>query len=86
VRYLAEPRMSVPLLSRRLKESGTVVLRIVVDVRGMLKEAVVSKSSGFPRLDEQALQDIRTARFAPQTENGQPIEWQTLAPLAYEVN
>ncbi|MEO8281048.1 MAG: energy transducer TonB [Ideonella sp.] len=86
VRYLVEPRMSVPLLSRRLKESGTVVLRITVDVRGLLKGAVVTKSSGFPRLDEQALQDIRSARFAPQTENGQPIEWQTLAPLAYEVN
>lgn len=86
VRYLAEPRMSVPLLSRRLHESGTVVLRITVDIRGLLKDAVVTKSSGFARLDEQALHDIRSARFVPQTENGQPIEWQTLAPLAYELN
>lgn len=85
VRYLTEPRMSVPLLSKRLGESGTVVLRIVVDVRGHLKHATVRKSSGFERLDKQALLEIRTARFVPQTENGQPVEWETLAPMAYEL-
>lgn len=83
VRYLVMPRMEVPLMSRRLHESGVVHLRIVVDVNGRLKSAVVSKSSGFARLDEQALQDIRSARFSPQTENGLPIEWQTIAPLEY---
>lgn len=86
VRYLVEPRTSVPLISRRLRESGVVVLRIVVDAQGQLKEASVRKSSGFARLDQQALQDIRTARFAPYTENGQPIEWETSAPFSYEID
>ncbi|MBT9456614.1 MAG: energy transducer TonB [Burkholderiaceae bacterium] len=86
VRYLAEPRMTVPVLSRRLGEQGIVYLRIVVDTRGVLKDASVKKSSGFARLDQQALQDIRSARFAPQTENGQPIEWETTAPLSYELD
>ena len=86
VRYLLEPKMSVPLLSRRLGESGTVLLRIVVDVRGHLKDATLHKSSGFARLDGQALQDIRSARFVPQTDNGLPIEWETLAPMAYELD
>lgn len=86
VRYLAEPRMTVPVLSRRLGEQGIVYLRIVVDTRGQLKDVSVRKSSGFARLDQQALQDIRSARFAPQTENGQPIEWETTAPLSYELD
>lgn len=86
VRYLVEPKTSVPLLSRRLRESGVVVLRIVVDAKGQLKEASIKKSSGFARLDQQALQDIRTARFAPYTENGQAIEWETSAPFAYEID
>lgn len=86
VRYLAEPRMTVPVLSRRLGEQGVVYLRIVVDARGQLKDVSVKKSSGFARLDQQALQDIRTARFAPQAENGQPIEWETTAPLSYELD
>lgn len=86
VRYLVEPKMTVPLLSRRLGEQGLVHLRIVVDAKGLLKDASIRKSSGFARLDQQALQDIRSARFAPYTENGQPIEWETTALLSYELD
>lgn len=85
VRYVREPRMVVPLMSKRLRESGVVHLRVVVDVNGLPKEITLAKSSGFARLDEQALQDMRSARFAPYTENGQPIEWEVIAPMSYEV-
>ena len=47
VRYLVEPRMSVPLLSRRLGESGIVHLRILVDTRGNLKEASLRQDLRF---------------------------------------
>lgn len=86
VRYLREPRMSVPLMSRRLKESGVVHLRVVVDAQGQPREITLAKSSGFARLDEQALQDMRSARFVPQTENGQPIECEVIAPMSYEID
>ncbi|WP_422044832.1 energy transducer TonB [Roseateles sp.] len=84
VRYLREPALTVPLQSRRLGESGVVHLRIVVDVHGQLKEVSLKKSAGFARLDQQALHDIRTARFAPYLENGRAIEWETTALLSYE--
>lgn len=86
VRYVREPRSTVPLMSKRLKESGVVHVRVVVDVNGMPREVALAKSSGFARLDEQALQDIRSARFAPQTENGQPIEWEVITPMSYELD
>lgn len=85
VRYMTEPRLHVPRMSRRLGESGTVLLHIAVDAQGMLKSAVIKKSSGFERLDQQALQDIRTARFEPYLEKGQAVEWQADAGLQYEV-
>ena len=86
VRYLKEPRMTVPLISKRLRESGVVHLRVVVDARGLPREITLAKSSGFARLDEQALQDMRSARFVPQTENGQPVEWEVITPMSYEVD
>jgi len=86
VRYLKEPRMTVPLMSKRLRESGIVHLRVVVDTRGMPREITLAKSSGFARLDEQALQDMRSARFVPQTDNGQPVEWEVITPMSYEVD
>lgn len=86
VRYLREPRSTYPLMSRRLKESGVVHVRVVVDANGLPREVALAKSSGFARLDEQALQDIRTARFVPQTENGQPIEWEVITPMSYDLD
>jgi len=86
VRYLREPRMTMPLMSRRLREAGIVHLRVVVDARGLPREITLAKSSGFARLDEQALLDMRGARFVPQTENGQPVEWEVITPLSYELD
>jgi protein TonB len=85
VRYVAEPRLHIPRLSRKLGESGTVVLRILVSADGQLKSAALKKSSGFERLDQQALIDIRTARFEPYLEKGQAIDWEADAGLQYEV-
>lgn len=85
VRYVKLPELNFPALSKRARESGTVVLRITVDVEGRLRGATVHRSSGFERLDQAALSDIRSARFAPYMEDGKAVEWQTLAPLAYEL-
>jgi protein TonB len=85
LRYVKEPTLHFPLLSKRAKESGTVVLRIAVDSTGKLTDAVVQKSSGFERLDQQALQDIRSARFAPYMEDGKAVNIESLAPLGYDL-
>ncbi|MFN3304384.1 MAG: energy transducer TonB, partial [Roseateles sp.] len=85
VRYQKLPELHFPALAKRAGEQGTVVLRITVDATGRLKQASVHRSSGFERIDQAALQDIRSARFVPYMEDGKPVEWQTLAPLAYEL-
>ena len=83
VQYLVLPPVEVPRLSRRAGESGTVWLRVVVDTRGLPLQVSVQRSSGFARLDEQALAAMRQARFKPHTENGQPVELEVLAPIEY---
>lgn len=85
VRYVKQPDLNFPALARRAGESGTVVLRIIVDVNGRLREATVERSSGFDRIDQAALRDIRSARFAPRMEDGRPVEISTLAALQYEL-
>lgn len=85
VRYVVPPAIEVPMASRRLDESGTVLLRVVVDTAGLPKQVTLHKSSGHARLDEQAMSAMRQARFKPQAENGQPIEWIVIAPLQYEI-
>lgn len=72
VRYLVEPPQVYPRASRDLGESGVVQLRVLVDEDGRPKEVLVSKGSGFPRLDRQAVLNMKAARFQPHIEAGAP--------------
>lgn len=83
VRYAVEPPFEVPRAARRAGEHGTVVLRVVVSAQGLPLTVSVQRSSGFPRLDEQALWAMRQARFQPYTEDGRALEVEALAPVEY---
>ncbi len=62
-----------PPASRRAGEAGTVQLRVYVLENGRVREAQVSASSGFPRLDEAAVREATRAwRFIPGTQDGKP--------------
>lgn len=86
LRYAVLPPVELPLASRRLGESGTVLLRVVFDTQGRVKQASLHRSSGFARLDEQALAAMRQARITPFFDNGIAIEVSAIAPLAYELD
>ncbi|MGM9516617.1 energy transducer TonB [Roseateles sp. DB2] len=86
VQYLQAPPIAVPALSRRLGERGTVVLRVLVDRDGLPRQISLHQSSGFARLDEQAQQAMRAARFKPHAENGEPVEMLVLTPIQYELS
>lgn len=70
VRYTRQCELEYPAASRRLGESGQVVLRILVDEKGLPREVTVQKSSGFARLDAAALRCAPQSRFQPYSENG----------------
>lgn len=86
IRYRVPPAIAVPMASRRLGESGTVLLRVWVDAQGLPRQVSLHRSSGFARLDEQALAAMRQARFQPVTDGGSAIEWVVIAPLQYDID
>jgi periplasmic protein TonB len=83
VRYLVEPPAELPRASRRAGESGTVWLRVVVDAAGLPAAVRLHRSSGYPRLDEQALWAMRQARFKPHTEGDRAVEVEVIAAIEY---
>jgi periplasmic protein TonB len=85
LRYLILPHQVYPMASRHLREAGIVYVKVVVDIHGLPKSVTIYKSSGFSRLDNQALDAMREARFQPYRVNGQPVESMAIAPLAYEL-
>jgi protein TonB len=84
VRRLRDVEPIFPPTSRRLNESGTVILAIVVDENGKASSATVVKSSGFPRLDKAAIVAALATPFQPYTENGQPRAFRVESPYVFE--
>lgn len=72
-----------PPMSRRLGETGKVVLRVTLDERGNVARASIERSSGHPRLDEAALGAVRGWRCTPARRNGQPVEATALQPFNF---
>lgn len=86
---VACPERSAPAYppqSRRLGETGVVVLRVELSETGHVALARVERSSGFARLDEAALTAVRTWRCTPASRNGQPVRAVALQPFKFILN
>lgn len=71
--YLNNPAPAYPAMSRRLGESGRVVVRVLIGTDGRAREAHVQKSSGYDRLDRVALETARDRwHYVPGTRGGVP--------------
>jgi protein TonB len=71
-RPLTQPEY--PPSSRRAGETGTVILEVYVLENGRAGDVRVKKSSGFEKLDEAAVREVkRSWRLQPGTENGKPV-------------
>ena len=70
--YLQNPKPSYPAMSRRLNEQGRSVIKVLIGIDGLPKQADIAKSSGFDRLDQAALGTVMRWRFVPGKRNGVP--------------
>ncbi|PKU22458.1 energy transducer TonB [Telmatospirillum siberiense] len=61
-----------PPISRRLEETGTVILEFLIDVDGTVTDSRIAGSSGHSRLDEAARQALTLCAFKPGTLDGRP--------------
>ncbi|CAN5662578.1 hypothetical protein BH09PSE5_BH09PSE5_24430 [soil metagenome] len=85
VRYLEPPAPVYPAVSRRMRESGRVVLRALINKQGVPRTVNVLTSSSYPRLDEAAATAVRAARFQPYSENGVALEVWVQIPIEFNL-
>lgn len=69
---LSMPRY--PYASRVSGEEGRVVISVTIRADGAASDIRLIKSSGFPLLDEAALEAVRRATFIPAARGGVPVE------------
>lgn len=84
VDYLKNPAPAYPALSRRFRETGRVMLRVCVDPQGHPEALELHTSSGFPRLDQAALEAVRRWRFVPARSGATPMRAWVIVPITFD--
>lgn len=83
--HLNNPAPVYPAMSRRLQESGRVLLDVYILANGQVGELKLKQSSGFKRLDEAALQAVRTWKFVPAKRGNEAIPFWYVLPLSFDL-
>jgi protein TonB len=84
--YLSNPVPRYPPVSRRLREEGTVMLRVRVTADGEAADVRLEHTSGFPRLDTAAISAVKRWRFVPARRGKEVVEAWVLVPIEFELN
>lgn len=81
--YLHNPKPVYPPLSRRQSEEGKVLLKVRVSAQGNALEVVISRSSGFPRLDSAAVEAVTHWRFVPAKRGDETVDSSVIVPITF---
>jgi periplasmic protein TonB len=75
-----------PALARTQGHQGTVLLQLVVSAQGNVTSAAVVQSSGFPELDQAAVEWVQAHwRYNPAMQGGVPVPSQTSAAVRFDL-
>jgi len=83
--FLNNPKPKYPAASRRLGEQGKVLLEVLILTDGTVGEIGVKRSSGYPRLDQAALEAVRRWHFQPARRGTTPIAFRYELTLDFTI-
>lgn len=81
--YLDNPPPIYPAQSRRMGETGRVVLRVLVTAAGVPERVELRTSSGSQRLDGAALRAVQRWKFVPARQGDTPVPAWVLVPILF---
>ena len=81
--YLYNPKPAYPKDARARRQQGQVIVVATVTADGFPEEIAVNQTSGFDSLDRAALQAVKTWRFVPARDDGQPVDSRVEIPFNF---
>jgi protein TonB len=71
----------------RIHAQGTVVLKVLVDEKGVPQDVTIDKSSGYALLDRSAREQVMQGwKFEPATVNGHAVRAWARVPVTFNLN
>jgi protein TonB len=84
--FVYQPKPAYPLIAKRRGWEGTVTLDIELRADGSVGDIKVAQSSGYPLLDEAALDQVKTWRHIPVKRDGVPVTRRAHQPLVFKLD
>ena len=85
--YLSNPHPAYPEAARAAKQQGVVSLKISVDATGRVTGVRITRSSGFPLLDERAQSTVSQRwRFKPARSGGVLVATEVVVPIRFTLD
>ena len=79
-----DPKPQYTEMARRARVQGTVILDVIIDAQGRVKDVAVLKTLPMG-LDASAAETVRRWRFEPATLNGRPVDCIMTLTVHFEV-
>ena len=83
--YRTNPSPHYPRLARKRGYEGTVVLEVLVDPNGRVKDLQVFKSGGYAILDKAAVASVKTWLFEPGMRGDEKVEMWVKIPIRFQL-
>jgi len=83
--YLVNPEPRYPLAARRRHQEGLVLLTVRVTAQGRAAEVTIKQSSGFPALNDAALQAVREWEFSPARIGALAVKSEIEVPVRFKL-
>jgi periplasmic protein TonB len=81
--YRVNPPPPYPSVARQRNYEGTVLLEVLVDEKGRVGRLRIARSSGYPLLDQAALDGVKGWRFEPGRRSGEKIAMWVEIPIRF---
>ena len=81
--YLQNPAPPYPALARRMREQGKVLVRVLVSTDGVAEQIELKSSSGSTRLDQSALDTVKSWKFVPARQGDQKVSAWVVVPITF---
>ena len=82
---LNNPAPAYPYPSRKAREEGVALLRVLVTKTGHAGDVRLERTSGFRRLDRAAISTVRKWRFVPARQAGDAVAAWVLVPVTFKL-
>jgi len=84
--YRKNPSPKYPRMARRRGYEGTVVMEVLVNREGKVKDLRLYESSGYPVLDRSAMNSVKKWLFHPGKRGDKAVDMWVKGPVRFRLN